>query len=466
LSIIFKKSLNTAKMPRDWKLANVTPLYKKGSKSDPANYRPVSLTSVVCKVMEGLIREKMVKHLDETAAFSKLQHGFMQGRSCLTNLLETFESWTEALDKGYGLDVLYLDFKKAFDTVPHKRLLIKLKEQGITGALLKWIEDFLTARKSRVGVRGSFSLWLDVLSGVPQGSVLGPLLFLIFVQDLPERVKCSIRMFADDTKLWKEIRHFQDSRELQEDLDSLSNWSEDWQLLFNAEKCKVMHVGHKFQTEYHMGEAGNRKKLQETEKERDLGIIVMHDLKPAEQCKAAVAKAMSVIGMIGRHFKRLSKEDFMLLYKSYIRPKVEYCIQVWSPYRVKDIQCLENVQRRATKLVTKIRKLSYEERLKALRLTTLEQRRKRGDLIEVYKLMTGKEKVDYQQFFHKTSAGHNLRGHSMKLTTQQSKRDVRKYFFSVRSVKSWNSLPQQVIDAESINTFKTRLDKHWRDTGV
>jgi len=411
LSIIFKKSLHSAKVPIEWKCANITPLFKKGTKSDPANYRPVSLTSVVCKVMEGLIREKIVKKLDTAEVFSKVQHGFRHGRSCFTNLLETFENWTDALDKGYGLDILYLDFRKAFDTVPHKRLIFKLKQYGISGSLLDWIEDFLTSRKSRVGVRGSFSEWLEVLSGVPQGSVLGPLLFLLFVNDLPEDIKCSIKMFADDTKMWSVLRSEEDSRALQEDLDRLSRWSEDWQLLFNAEKCKTMHMGHQQKTEYYMQDtAGNRKKLQETTKERDLGILVNQDLKPAEQCRVAASKAMSVIGMVGRHFKRLSKKDFLLLYKSYIRPKVEYCIQAWSPYRIKDIKCLENVQRRATKMVEGIGKLGYDERLRKLGLTTLETRRKRGDMIEIFKLMTGKEKNRLSTIFHESRDWAQLKG--------------------------------------------------------
>ena len=417
--------------------------------------------------MEGLIREKIVKKLDATEVFSEVQHGFRHGRSCFTNLLETFENWTDALDKGYGIDILYLDFRKAFDTVPHQRLMFKLRQYGISGSLLNWIEDFLSCRRSRVGVRGSFSEWLEVLSGVPQGSVLGPLLFLLFVNDLPDDIKCSIKMFADDTKMWSVLRSEEDSHALQGDLDRLSKWSEDWQLLFNAEKCKIMHIGHKQQSEYFMQNgSGDKKKLQETKKERDLGVLVNQDLKPMEQCKVAASRAMSVIGMIGRNFRRLNKRDFLLLYKSYIRPKVEYCIQVWSPYRVKDIKCLEDVQRRATKMVEGINRLSYDERLQKLGLTTLEARRKRGDLIEIYKLLTGKEGIKYQQFFEKTATGHDLRGHTMKLATKQSSKDIRKNFFSVRGVRSWNSLPQYVIEAESTNSFKNRLDQYCKDTGA
>ena len=198
---------------------------------------------------------------------------------------------------------------------------------------------------------------------------------------------------------------------------------------------------------------------------KDLGIIVTNDLKPARQRVKATARAMSVTGMIGRHFKNLDDEDFLLIHKSYIRPHVEYCIKAWSPHGVKYIQCLENVLRRATKLVTGLKKESCESRLQHLGLTTLEQRRKRGDMIEVNKIMTGKESIDGQQFFEKVSNVHNLRGHTMKLYKGRPRLDIRKCFFSNRVVNDWNSLPQMVIDAESVNAFKTRIDRYWKDAG-
>ena len=242
LSIIFRKSFETGEVPADWKTANIVPIYKSGPKTDPANYRPVSLTSVPCKIMESLVKEALLKHLNQHNMISEYQHGFTEGRSCLTNLLESLECWTKALDEGYGVDVLYLDYRKAFDSVPHNRLLQKLATYGICGRALNWISNFLRSRTTRVGVRGSFSVWFEVLSGVPRGSVYAP--FMLFVNELPSWIVNSIRMFADDMKLWANIRTEEESLILQMDLDNLFAWTNDWLLRFNPQKCKVMHIGH------------------------------------------------------------------------------------------------------------------------------------------------------------------------------------------------------------------------------
>mgnify|MGYP005605461457 FL=1 len=266
-------------------------------------------------------------------------------------------------------------------------------------------------------------------------------------------------MFADDTKIWARIRVEKDGECLQRDLDSLGRWSDEWLLRFNCEKCKVMHIGHKLQTNYYMTQDGKSRKLEEIREERDLGVVIADNLKPGVQCGRAAAKAMSVLGIIKRHFSKLDKQDFLMLYKAYVRPHLEYCVQVWSPYQIGDIQTLEKVQRRATKLVNGIAKYSYEERLNYLGLTTLQMRRIRGDLIETYKLLTGKEKVGYEQFFRLAGASHGLRGHSLKLFAGRSRTELRRNFFSNRVVKSWNSLSQSVVDASTVNGFKNRLDK-------
>ena len=466
LCAIFQESYDHGQLPPDWKLANISAIFKKGNKQDPGNYRPVSLTSVPGKIMESIIKEHLVEYLKKKDWLSVCQHGFVKGRSCLTNLLEAFEAWTRLLDEGHGIDIIFLDYRKAFDTVPHRRLLVKLVQLGITGKLLKWIKDFLFGRHMRVMVHDAFSKWIAVLSGVPQGSVLGPLLFLIFVNELPDWIASSMKMFADDTKMWTTIDRLEDSKTLQAHLDKLVRWSEMWLLQFNAEKCKVMHVGHTLPTKYFMSVDQVQHQLAEVTNEKDLGILVSDDLKPSMQCAHAAKKAMSILGLIKRTFKSIDASDFRILFNCYVRPHLEYCVQVWSPFLLKDIRCLEKVQERATKLVRGMKSLSYSERLKKLELYSLERRRLRGDLIEIYKILTGKEGVNSQQFFQPARDRYGLRGHSLKIFVNRSRLNCRKYSFSQRSVNAWNQLPQEVVDALSVNAFKNRLDHFWTDVST
>ena len=277
--------------------------------------------------MESIIKDKLMRFLESNDLLCKEQHGFCGGRSCLTNLLETFENCTKALDEGYGLDVVYLDCRKAFDSVPHRRLIKKLKSFGINGKLLQRLDDFLTSRTMKVGLRGTFSQLLEVLSGVPQGSVLGPLLFLLYVNELPSWIKCDMKMFADDTKLWCRIKTDAENVVLQADLDSLQSWSDTWQLKFNADKCEVMHIGHSFQTKYYMGEDSARKELETVHQERDLGVIITSDLKSCSQCLKSAATARKLIAMVRRTYRNLDIADFRLIYKTYIRPHMEF----WGP---------------------------------------------------------------------------------------------------------------------------------------
>ena len=411
--------------------------------------------------METIIKSALTQFVEDRDILCSQQHGFVRGRSCLSNLLESLESWTQALDAGYGLDIVYLDYRKAFDTVPHLRLLLKLKRYGFPEEIIKWISAFLKDRKMRVGVNGAFSFWTDILSGVPQGSVLGPLLFILFVNDLPDWMVNNMRMFADDTKIWRTISCLSDSDSLQDDLDKLSVWSDQWLLRFNAAKCKVMHVGHKFPTVYNVREGLNIQELEVVEAEKDLGVCTTSNLKSGRQCAVASAKAMSVLGLIRRHFKNIGISNFRLLYKTYIRPHLEYCIQAWSPYLVKDIECLEKVQRRATKMVSGFRNKSYNERLKLLGLTTLSKRRIRGDLIETFKILTDREKLNKNDFFQLADQQHGLRGHTLKLFKKRCHTTIRANSFSMRVVDEWNALPQEVVAATSVNCFKNRLDRFW-----
>ena len=413
LADMFNESLTSGVVPRDWRDAIVTPLLKKGSRSEASNYRPVSLTSIICKVLEKIIKERVVEHLCRHRIIKSTQHGFMKGRSCLSNLLDFFEEVYENLDRNNSVDLVYLDFAKAFDKVPHKRLATKLRACGIQGSILQWITNWLKERRQRVRVMGKNSNWIEVTSGVPQGSVLGPLLFVIYINDIDDGIVSKISKFADDTKLCATVNNEEEANVLREDLERLFKWSEVWSMQFNVEKCAVMHMGRKNTAfEYKIG----NRKLRETEEEKDLGVIVHQSIKTSRQCLEAANKANKVLGIIKRTVVSRDKNIIMNLYKTLVRPHLEYCVQVWSPNLLKDKEVLEKVQRRATKMIRGFQALTYEERLEECGLTTLDKRRCRGDLIETYKLMSGKEEMPFSRYYNLANTFRSgLRGHRYKI---------------------------------------------------
>ena len=224
LFILFQKSLKESVVPMDWLSACITAIYKKGEKDIPGNYRPISLTSALCKLLESIIKDFIIEHLTRNNLLAEEQHGFVPNRNCITNLLTAIEYWSSSME-GKSFDLIYTDFSKAFDSVPHARLMNKLKVMGITGEVLGWIKSFLTNRKQRVVVEGEMSSWSDVKSGIPQGSVLGPILFMAFINDLPDCILSTCNMFADDAKVYREINNPEDNEALQLDLDRMDEWS-------------------------------------------------------------------------------------------------------------------------------------------------------------------------------------------------------------------------------------------------
>ena len=422
LTKLFNVSLETSIVPQDWRNANVCPLFKKGRRDNVENYRPVSLTSIVGKLCESIIKDSIVKHLEEHRLLRNSQHGFTSGKSCLTNLLEFFESVTKELDEGNNVDLVYLDFCKAFDKVPHCRLIKKLESHEIRGNVKEWIKSWLANRKQRVWVDGEQSEWVEVTSGVPQGSVLGPILFLIYINDIDNGIISKLNKFADDSKLCKSIKGKADVSVLENDLALLDKWSNLWQMKFNVEKCSVMHLGKSnAQNKYSLG----NNVLKSSEKERDLGVMIDKSMKFSEQVSSAVGKANATLGMIKRSITCRKKNIVTKLYKALVRPKLEYCVQVWRPYLLKDIDKIERVQHRATKIIEECRGLCYEERLRVTGLMTLEDRRIRGDMIEVFKILKGVNKNDSGSWFQLVN-NNRTRGHSLKIAKKRSRLDIRK----------------------------------------
>ena len=312
-----------------------------------------------------------------------------------------------------------------------------------------------------MAVNGEISSWAEVLSGVPQGSVLGPLLFVVYINDLPEEISTMVRMFADDTKIFVDVSNEVNRDALQDDIMRLSKWAKKWQLSFNVKKCKVMHIGVKNPNhEYTMEHDGKDRVLEITQVERDLGVHVDHKLKFSTHTEIQTNKANKILGLIRRSFTQLEAKSMCMLYKSLIRPLLEYGHSITYPRYEKDKKLIEGVQRRATKMITELKDKDYPDRLKELKLPTMHFRRDRGDVIECYKFTHGlyDSEVPFRMDNDTTR-----RGHSLKIKKVRADKEVRRHFFGNRVVNLWNSLPEKLVTAPSVNSFKNRLDKLWNE---
>ena len=304
-----------------------------------------------------------MSHLLVNNLINDRQHGFINGKACVTNLLEALDFLTKCLQDKIPLDIVFIDYLKAFDLVAHKRLLFKLSKYGITGLLLDWIASFLTNRLQRVVLGEVVSSWETVTSGVPQGSVLGPILFIIFINEISEFLMSLSELYADDTKLMKEIRIPNDIRLLQEDINKIVKWTRNWLMKLNESKCKLMHIGGKKENHLYTIESFDGLSvtaLTKTTLERDLGILISSDLKWKSQITSCANKASKILGMLTRTFEYRSLELIKLLYTTFVRPHLGFAVAVWSPFLQGDIEELEKVQHRATKLIPELQHLSYD----------------------------------------------------------------------------------------------------------
>ena len=326
--------------------------------------------------MESIIRDKVVEHMQKNNLFSPKQFGFIAGRSTILQLLHVLDIWTEIIDQGGTLDVIYCDFMKAFDKVPHKRLVHKVSKYGVTENVLGWINSFLSNRTQCVTVNKCVSDRAPVTSGIPQGSVLGPLLFVIYINDLPEVVdKDSYAfLFADDLKAFRQISSENDKLILQNDIDNLVKWADTWLLKFHPNKCVSMSLGAKVYNEYYMGDH----KLDISHCEKDLGILIDDKLNFEKHVTQSVNKANRIMAIARKTFDYMDLQTFSYIFKGLVRPHLEYGAPLWSPHTLKTKKLIENVQKRATKTVPGLSGLSYEEHLRKLKLPTLAYRRARG----------------------------------------------------------------------------------------
>ena len=399
LQTIFSRSFDEGKLPVDWKFATIVPIFKnKGKATDPINYRPISLTCICCKLMERLLKNNIYSHLVNNNAITNHQHGFVSKKSTQTQLLECTNVWFIWLDEKEGVDVVYKDVSKAFDTVSHPKLLNKLASYGIQGKFLNWVRDFLAARTQAVKINSSSSDRLPVTSGVPQGSVLGPLLYLIYSNDIIDVLNnCFVKIFADDCKFYLMTKLLPNHLLFIEDIAKIFGWYDANQLRISLEKCLILQLGrYNPRREY----TANAIKLNPVQRVKDLGVLISNDLEFSENCSVISKKAFQKSALIYKTFSYKSRNFLMALYKTYVRPQLEYCSAIWSPHLLKDINLVESVQRRFTKSLPGLSHVSYRQRLQCLNLESLEYHRLCCDLVQCHKIVYSLDGLNFNDFLN------------------------------------------------------------------
>jgi hypothetical protein len=407
--------------------------------------------------MEAIIKDQLVSYLLAKGLISKHQHAFIKKHSTITNLLECTHDWAIAMHGVKAVDAIYIDFSRAFDSVVHSKLLYKLSNYGISGCLLKWISAFLTDRSQCVVLEHCFSEWLPVVSGVPQGSVLGPILFILYIDDISavfSNSTVTYKLFADDCKLYSTINTDLDNLALQSALDRLQQWSCDWQLTINVSKCHTLHLGRK----------NNHNKyflkgclIDAPPVVTDLGVDIDLDLKYDGHINKIVGKAYSRVGMIFKGFASRSVQVLKKAFVAYVRPVLEYASNVWSPHVLKHSNAIERVQKHFTKRIASLSNLSYPERLAAIDLEPLEIRRLKADLVLYYKCLNNIVALPGNDYFQQSQHISQTRTGGNRLIRPFCSTNRFENDFFNRCITCWNSLPPNVINATSINIFKRHL---------
>ena len=467
---MWRESLDTGEIPPDLKFQLITPVHKKGSKALPSNYRPISLTSNLIKIFERVLRTKIVAYLERNKIICRNQHGFRRGRSCLTQLLYHVDLILLNFLNGNDTDSIYLDYAKAFDKVDHSLLLQKLHSYGIRGKLLTWLSNYLNNRSQVVAINGAKSYPASVMSGVPQGTVLGPVLFILYLNDLTRCIRHSvISSFADDTRLQKEIQCTDDVKLLQEDLDESVRWSEENNMALHINKFEYLchSTGYSkllqqlpFSSQFYQYTTKDGTNIEPTHIVRDLGINIVPDLQWTPHINIICDSARKMTSWILSVFADRSVTTMLTLFKSLIRSKVEYCCPLWDPTRVQDIETLEGVQRHYTSKISCVTDYHYYDRLKYLKLMSLQRRRERYSIITIFKILNEMIPNDIGLTFS-TNERRGIRVNIPSINKEAKMKYTSQYdnSFRIRASKLWNSIPPEITRKTTMESFKPALTR-------
>ena len=463
LMVIWRSSLDQGFIDPLMKTAYITPIHKGGGKTVPKNYRPIALTSHLIKVFEKLVRNHVVKHLETNNLMNPNQHGFRSGRSCLSQLLEHQENIVNELVAGNDVDVVYLDFSKAFDKVDHSVVLKKMSKLKIGGRVGKWLYSFLTGRTQTVVISGSKSATAPVVSGVPQGTVLGPIIFLILISDIDQDVReAFISSFADDTRVGRAVKNAQDAQSLQCALNAIYKWADENNMSFNEDKFEALHYGTGIKPEdICVYDTSSGLPINRKDTVKDLGVRIDANGGFKSHIEATVDKAKKLSAWILRTFSSRDSWTMMTLWKALVLPILDYCSQLWSPLEMGRIQELEQLQKSFTRRIDGVSNLNYWQRLENLRLYSLERRRERYIILYVYKILEGIAPNGPKiQSYTNARRGRLVHIDDFKSLPNKKVQKLRDSRFAVRAARLFNCLPVGVRNASglSVDKFKKMVD--------
>ena len=462
LTDLFNFSLTTGKVPNLWKQANVTPVFKKNEPSDVANYRPISLLNTIGKVLETIIHKYVFNFLNDHQIFTTLQSGFVPGDSTVNQLVEIYNTFCQALDEGKEVRAIFCDISKAFDRVWHKGLLFKLNSVGISGSLLQWFTDYLDNRKQRVVIPGVWSDWSLVKAGVPQGSILGPLLFLLYINDIVENINSSVRLFADDTSLYIIVDNpTQAAYQLNSDLLKIHQWATKWLVTFNPSKSESVIFSRKRNKTEHPNIFMDRQPIQEVNSHKHLGIFFSSDCTWHEHLEYIKCKAWARLNVMRKLKFKLDRKSLQTIYFTFIRPILEYADVVWNNCTQYEINELDKIQNEAARIVTGATKLvSINSLIKETGWETLLTRRKKHKLFLFYKMQNDMS-PNYLSSLVPPSVG-NTTNYPLRNSTNSHTihTNSQLYFnsFLPSVIRDWNELSEQTRNLPSIASFKREIN--------